>query len=109
MGYFIKRPANMGLLNWRPRYLTRGGGWTTNLRNAKNFPTRREANNKNRTRDIVVKIRCCRRCNCTQTAACITKVGGCAWVEHDLCDACLTPAECKRWIAGFPKPSGGKD
>ena len=33
----------------------------------------------------------------------------CCWVEKDLCSACLTPAEFRRFMAGDRNPSRGKD
>jgi hypothetical protein len=51
------------------------------------------------------KERACRRCGCTEN--CITencqeksKGAGCFWIEEDLCSACLTPAERKRFRNG---------
>ncbi len=57
------------------------------------------------------KERACRRCGCTQFAACIDERSGdaCFWVERNLCSACLTPKEHELFLAGFPNPSGGKD
>lgn len=47
------------------------------------------------------KQRKCRRCGCTYNNPCVDKAGmSCCWVERDLCSACLTPAERKRWMAG---------
>jgi hypothetical protein len=33
----------------------------------------------------------------------------CAWAERNLCTACLTPAEFKRFLAGDRQPSRGRD
>ena len=40
-------------------------------------------------------MRTCRKCGCTDTAACLTPSGACFWVEPDLCSNC---------IDGWPKP-----
>jgi hypothetical protein len=43
-----------------------------------------------------IKVRCCRRCHCTETErmGCIRRTGRrCYWVERDLCSACLLPSE----------------
>lgn len=33
--------------------------------------------------------RTCRVCGCTETTACATEEGPCAWVQADLCSACV--------------------
>jgi len=40
--------------------------------------------------------RTCRICGCTQCTPC---PGGCAWVEEDLCSACLTDARREAAVA----------
>lgn len=54
--------------------------------------------------------RCCRRCGCTQYNACEDDrlMDSCSWVERDLCSACLTGPEFKRFLAGNRKPSLGR-
>lgn len=55
------------------------------------------------------KERTCRRCGCTQYNACedLRLMDSCSWVELDLCSACLTGPEFKRFMAGQRKPSLG--
>lgn len=45
----------------------------------------------------LIQRRYCRVCGCTETTACMTRVGGrwapCAWAAPDLCDACAPHLE----------------
>jgi hypothetical protein len=54
--------------------------------------------------------RACRRCGCTQATACLDArlLQSCCWVERDLCSACLTAPEFKRFMASHKQPSLGK-
>ena len=56
------------------------------------------------------KERTCRRCGCTQYNACedLRLMDSCSWVELDLCSACLTGPEFKRFLAGIRKPGLSK-
>jgi len=48
------------------------------------------------------KERACRRCGCTWSKACMTKLGPCSWVGRlNICSACLTKAEMTRWLMGI--------
>ncbi|SRR6266704_2182697 len=51
--------------------------------------------------------RACRRCGCTESTPCTDArlMDACSWVELDLCSACLTKPEFKRFLAGQRKPS----
>lgn len=33
----------------------------------------------------------CRKCGCTEMAACVTDGIACSWIEEDLCSACVAP------------------
>jgi hypothetical protein len=51
----------------------------------------------------------CRRCGCTDVAACIGRDNRpCHWIEPNLCSNCLTRIERKRLAAGEHYPSRGR-
>jgi hypothetical protein len=54
--------------------------------------------------------RACRRCGCTQERPCedLRLCDYCSWVERDLCSACLSAPEFKRFMASHKRPSLGK-
>jgi hypothetical protein len=108
MGFYIKRPLVKAQIDQQDRWLTPSGGWSSNFRAAHRFINNGTAAFQLRERSgEIVEIRACRRCNCTELDACLDSAGPCSWVENDLCSACLTPRERKRWLNGENQPSGG--
>lgn len=50
----------------------------------------------------------CRRCGCDNDHACLDPVRpriACHWVERNLCSACLSPQERRRYEKGYDHPS----
>jgi hypothetical protein len=43
----------------------------------------------------------CRICGCTESDACVTRTGACAWAEPDLCTACAAAPFPNLRAAGF--------
>jgi len=81
------------------------------LRKPDRFAGRAESERRSGTATLRAfrKERTCRRCGCTQYNACEDDrlMDSCSWVELDICSACLSAPEFKRFLAGHRKPSLG--